>query len=526
MPEETIISKSIRVRGDLVVGDYSIIDDYCYFAADVEIGKYVHIAHNVTVLGSGYKCKIGDFSAIGPGVRIACVSDDYEGGIAGPRIPHEYKGHPLAGNVVIGRHCVIGANSVILPGVVIPEGVGIGALSLVRPTDKLEPYGLYAGCPIRFLRYRKSNETLEKQFLDKSEFTIPFIQPDLTRAEAQAAYDTVLSGLVNEGKLAQRFSEEFARVVGSKYAVPMTNCTTAIALALMALEIEDKEVIVPDITMIGTAMGVVLSGNKPVVVDVNLEDGCINPAKILEVVTNQTAAVIPVHYSGRNAINPRLLDIASNYHLAIVEDAAGCLGSRAGREGSAQLGTTGEFGCFSLAATKIAVSGQGGVLVTNDASLYEKATRLKDWGRFEEKGIHHGHIGFNFKLTDIQAAIALVQLERLPALVKRKGEIYARYKERIGDLMFSKQDHPGYCPWYVEIKDQSVASVLSEHNIGCSPIWPALHQQRAMKLFVEPKDERFPNATALAEQILWLPSSTKLTDDEIDFICDVIQGVR
>jgi acetyltransferase-like isoleucine patch superfamily enzyme len=164
MPEEAIISPNIRVRGDLQVGDYTIIDDHCYFASRVVLGKYVHISHGVTILGASYTCKIGDFTAVGPGVRIVCASDDYKAGIAGPRIPREFKGHPQGGDVIIGRHCVIGCNTVILPGVVMPDGVAIGALSLLRAKDKLEPYGLYAGCPVRFLGYRERNDELEAKF--------------------------------------------------------------------------------------------------------------------------------------------------------------------------------------------------------------------------------------------------------------------------------------------------------------------------------------------------------------------------
>ena len=146
----SIVSQMIRVRGRLDVGDHAIIDDFCYFAADVRLGRYAHIAHGVTVLGGGWSCTVGDFTAIGPGVRILCASDDYDGGIAGPRIPAAFKRRPRCGDVRIGRHCVIGANSVILPGTVIPDGVAVGALSLVGPKSRLQPYGLYAGSPARF----------------------------------------------------------------------------------------------------------------------------------------------------------------------------------------------------------------------------------------------------------------------------------------------------------------------------------------------------------------------------------------
>lgn len=161
MSADTIISPMIRVRGAFEVSDHSICDDFCYFSADVKAGRYVHIAHGVTILGGGQCCTIGDFTAIGPGVRIICASDDYDGGIAGPRIPARFKRRPVRADVRIGRHCVIGANTVILPGVELPDGVAIGALSLVRRNDSLEPNGLYAGCPLRRLRYRESPQALE-----------------------------------------------------------------------------------------------------------------------------------------------------------------------------------------------------------------------------------------------------------------------------------------------------------------------------------------------------------------------------
>ena len=156
----------IRVRGSLEAGDNSIVDDFCYLSADVRLGEYVHISHGVTTLGGGHLCVIGNFSAIAPGVRIVCAADDYDGGIAGPSIPAQFKGNPLTGDVRIGRHCVIGANSVILPGVTLPDGCAIGALSMVRPGDELKRYGLYAGNPLRFIRDRRDNEELEASFRD------------------------------------------------------------------------------------------------------------------------------------------------------------------------------------------------------------------------------------------------------------------------------------------------------------------------------------------------------------------------
>ena len=293
------------------------------------------------------------------------------------------------------------------------------------------------------------------------------------------------------------------------------------ALSLMALNIKDREVIVPDITMVGTAMAVVQSGNIPRVVDVRPQDGCIDPDQVKRAINRNTAAIMPVHMNGRNAVGPELLEIALSHDLPIVEDAACCLGSTLDDQGS-QLGTAGTLGCFSLAATKILTTGQGGMIVTSDDELYERLTRLKDWGRFQDKGSNHPDVGFNFKFTDIQASIGLKQLDRLPELVARKRQIYAHYQRRLGELMFVNENHRGFCPGYMDIKGHHFADLLRQNNIGSQKIWPALHQQGAMGLAVGASN--YPIATALVSEVLWLPSSTKLTDDEVEHVCNVILG--
>ena len=142
---------------------------------------------------------------------------------------------------------------------------------------------------------------------------IPLIEPDLTELEAQAAYDVILSGWVNEGKITERLAQAFAAQVGVQYAIPTTSCTSALAISLMGLNIQGKEVIVPDITMIGTAMAVVLSGNIPVVVDVKADDACIDPEAVERAITARTGAIMPVHVNGRNAVGPDLLQLAHSH---------------------------------------------------------------------------------------------------------------------------------------------------------------------------------------------------------------------
>lgn len=350
---------------------------------------------------------------------------------------------------------------------------------------------------------------------------INFIDPDISKSDAKIVYNQILSGYINEGNKTAELAKEFSKLIGCKYAIPTTNCTTAIAISLMALGIKNKEIIIPDVTMIGTAYAVLQSGNIPVIVDVSKKNGLLLFDDLEKKFSKKTAAVIIVNYTGRDALNKNIKSFCKIKNLKIIEDCAGALGSKSPLSKNTYLGTRGDFGCFSFASTKIAVSGQGGMLITNNKDLFLKAMKIKDWGRGLKKGMNHYHIGYNFKFNDILASLLINQLKRLDKLILKKRNIYNFYRKKINNLIFADTDFIGYVPWYVEITGLNKINLLKKNKIGFSRLWPPLHMQRGLKGYIQNSDT-FKNSNYLYKNNLWLPSSTKLKKNELDFICKVL----
>jgi len=348
---------------------------------------------------------------------------------------------------------------------------------------------------------------------------IQFIDPDITKQDAQIVYKQILSGFINEGSKTNELAKLFSKFIGAKYSVPTTNCTTAIAISIMALGIKNKEIIVPDLTMIGTAYAVLQSGNIPVIADVSKKNGLLTISELSRNVTKKTAAVILVNYTGRDALDKEITSFCSLKNIKIIEDCAGALGSISNK--NKYLGTRGDFGCFSFASTKIAVSGQGGMLITNNKDLYLKAMKIKDWGRGLNKGMIHNDIGFNYKFNDILACLLINQIKRLDKLIIKKKNIYNYYRKNTENLIFSETSFSGYVPWYVEIKGINKIGILKKNKIGFSRLWPPLHMQKGLKNFVN-KKQLYINSKFLYQSNLWLPSSTKLKKTELSFICEVL----
>ena len=244
--------------------------------------------------------------------------------------------------------------------------------------------------------------------------TIPWWHPVLGDEEAQAVVEVIASGFPNDGELTERFAARIADISGVAHGVGVSSGSAAIYCALVACGVgPGAEVIVPDLTFVATANAVLLAGAEPVLADVRRDDFTLDPVAVADLVTSRTRAIVPVHVNGRGGSIAEIVALADRWGLTVVEDAAEALGSRyAGRP----LGSFGHAAAFSFAPTKIVTTGQGGVVVTDDPSIARRVRELKDQGR-ATRGTggadHHPVAGFNFKLTNVQAAIGLVQLDRL-----------------------------------------------------------------------------------------------------------------
>jgi perosamine synthetase len=355
---------------------------------------------------------------------------------------------------------------------------------------------------------------------------IPWWQPHIEKEDHRFVKSALDNNYVNEGPLVTRFEEEIKKLLGVKYAIATNNCTIAIFLALKAAGVSrGDEVLVPDITFIATANAVDLLGATPVLVDVDPNTLTISTDAIEKAITKKTRAIVPVHVTGRAADMTNILKIAKKHKLIVVEDAAEALLSK--YKGK-YLGLWGNAGCFSFSPNKTISTGQGGVVVTNDKKIYEALRPLKDQGR-PIRGTGgddlHNTIGYNLKMTDLQAGVGLGQLTHLGKRVermKRNYAIYAKELQGVGDIYIFPSQEGGVPQWtdIATIHRDALEKHLRAHNIDSRKYWYPIHRQLAYKK----SDKNFPNSTHMSPASLWLPSAFTLSNKDILRVCKEIKA--
>ncbi|MBT6112393.1 MAG: DegT/DnrJ/EryC1/StrS family aminotransferase, partial [Candidatus Marinimicrobia bacterium] len=249
---------------------------------------------------------------------------------------------------------------------------------------------------------------------------------ELKNNEAEAAANAIRDKHISNGPVSEQFEKTFAEMLGVQYAITAPSGTMALVMSLLAFSISaGDEVIVPASTWISTAHAPLLIGAKPVLVDVQSERPLIDQHQIEAKVTERTKAIIPVHLNGMSANMGEITKIAERHGLIIIEDACQALLSK-NKDGF--LGTQSNAGCFSFGATKLITTGQGGMIVTDDALVYQRLKLLKNNGMEDINTPHFIQAGANFKFSDILAAVGLEQLKVLDEHAKRVKEIYMRYR--------------------------------------------------------------------------------------------------
>jgi len=356
--------------------------------------------------------------------------------------------------------------------------------------------------------------------------TIPWWMPKVGPAEYALVRQVLDSDYLNDGDITSRFEQDIAALLGARHAVAVTSGTTALALALAALGIgQGDEVIVPDLTFIATANAVTLVGARPVLVDIDRQTLAMSPEACAAAVTPRTRAVMPVHISGRAADLDQIGAIARASGLAVVEDAAEALASAAaGRS----LGTIGIAGCFSFSPNKTITTGQGGMIVTSDDQMHQRLRELKDQGR-PVRGTGgddvHQTVGYNFKLTNLQAAVGLGQLGYLKDRIARQRRIYDAYARGLAEVPgvrlpgfdLSGGAVPQWTDALVERRDD-LDRFLQARRMYCRRFWFPLHTQAPYRQ----SDDRFPNSTWAGTRALWLPSAYTLTDADVEAVVTAI----
>ncbi len=259
---------------------------------------------------------------------------------------------------------------------------------------------------------------------------IPVSQPSVSEKEIAYVTDAVRSGWVSSlGAYIEKFEQSFADFCEVRYALATSNGTTALHLALLSHGIgKGDEVIVPDFTFIATANAVTYVGATPVLVDIDSETLCISPESIRKAITPRTRAIIPVHLYGHPADMTAISEIAREFGLVVIEDAAEAHGAMiAGRK----VGSFGDCGIFSFYGNKIITSGEGGMITTNDEGIYLKCKRLRDHAMNPQKRYWHDEIGYNYRMTNLQAALGVAQMERIDSFIEKRRQVMGWYRDAL-----------------------------------------------------------------------------------------------
>jgi len=344
---------------------------------------------------------------------------------------------------------------------------------------------------------------------------ITFGSPIIDAEAVAAVTRTLESCWIGTGPRVHELESEFARYVGATHALATSSCTAALHLAMVATGIgPGDEVITTPMTFCATANSIVHTGATPVFADCRRDTMNIDPAAVEAAVTPRTKAIIPVHFAGRPVDMEAILAIAKRHGLLVIEDAAHAIESATrGRK----VGSIGDVTCFSFYVTKNMTTGEGGMVTTADSDLAERIRLLREHGM--KVRYHHDVLGYNFRMTDLAAAIGLAQLPKLAGFNDRRRAIAARYDAELQGVI-TPRVRPGVTHVYHQYTilvagRDAFAERLAERGVGSAIYYPIpVHRQ---KPFIELGygDERFPVTERLTDQVLSIPVHPSLTDDEV-----------
>lgn len=356
--------------------------------------------------------------------------------------------------------------------------------------------------------------------------------PSISSREAVYSFDAAMYGWNNNwSKYLSAFERQFAEYVGVKYALATSSCTGALQIALLALDVgPGDEVIVPDQTWVATANAVRYVGAIPVFADIELDTWNIDSKSIESLITDKTKAVVPVHMYGHPARMTEIIEVAKKYNIKIVEDAAPAIGAEwKGR----RCGSFGDFAAFSFQGAKLMVTGEGGMLVTNDDVFYQKALKIWDQGRNPSRAFWIDGNGVKFKMSNIQAALGLGQLERVDELIEMKRRLFSWYQEGLDGIPYIglNTEVAGARSIYwmsslfldeaAPVDRDGLMKLLKERNVDTRPVFPAISQYPIWPRQQQPQ----PTAMRVGLRAINLPSGVCLTKDEAMYITKQIRQI-
>ena len=383
------------------------------------------------------------------------------------------------------------------------------------------------------LTYNYTNKFLEN-FLTNKIFNVS--EPKLSKKTIDYVLDCLRTEWISSsGSYLETFEKKWAKYCNKKYAVSVTSGTAALIVALKALNLKPgDEVIMPSFTIISCALAILEAGAKPILADCELDTWCIKTDEIKKKITSRTKAILIVHMFGHPANMDEIKEIVKNKKIDIIEDAAESHGSKFKNK---VVGSFGKISCFSFYVNKLITTGEGGMVLTNDKGLYNKMKNLRNLAFNKTRRFSHNEIGYNYRMTNIQAAIGLSQLEKISEHIeiKRKNtllynKILTSYGLPISLPIEKKWAKNTFWMYGIVIKNKlmtakKLSQKLFENNIETRPLFLGMHEQpifKKMKLF---KKGNYPNTEHLAKYGLYLPSGLRLNKSKIEFICRTLKRI-
>jgi perosamine synthetase len=374
---------------------------------------------------------------------------------------------------------------------------------------------------------------------------IPVNEPLLGERDLEYVTECVRTGWISSaGRFIDEFEEKWAAYCGRKYGIAVSNGTTALQVAIQCLGLEPgDEVIMPSFTIISCAVAVVESGAVPVLVDCDPKTWCMDVDQIEGKITPRTRAIMPVHIYGHPVDMDPVSQIAAKHGLAVVEDAAEVHGAEylSGRTSKnptwRRCGSFGALSCFSFYANKLITTGEGGMVLTDDAALAARARSLRNLCFQPERRFYHENLGFNYRLTNLQAALGLAQFERIDEIIARKRSMGKEYTRRLRELTVLQLpvEHSWarnvYWMYGIVIAEKTgidavqFAKNLRERGVETRPFFLGMHEQPVFHkrgLFL---NERYAVSEHIARQGLYLPSGLALTQEQLSNVCDAVFDV-
>lgn len=472
------VMAGVVINADSSIGDFSIINTSATVDHDCEIGEAVHIAPHATLAGT---VVVNDYALLGVGAKV---------------IP----------NIVIGKSSIIGAGSVVISNIP-PHSTAIGVPAVVKGTANLS------------VRENKVKR-------------IMVAQPKMAGNERKYVLDCLDTNWISSnGKYIEAFEQRFAEFCGTKYAIATNNGTTALHLAMVGMGVQaGDEVIIPTVTYIATANAVRYCGGTPVLVDVCADTMNIDPMLIEGKITSKTRGILPVHLYGHPADMKAIKKIADKHGLWIVEDAAESHGAEVRGK---KVGALGACATFSFFGNKILTTGEGGMITTDDAALAAKLRLHRGQGMDPNRRYWFSVVGYNYRMTNIQAAIGLAQMEGVEKALNDRAQLAEWYNDALSPLT-DKIVLPEQAPWAKHVfwmyniflregdenRRDEVMRQLDKMGIETRPVFYPLH-------ILPPYKElsSYPVADEWSQRGINLPTHQDLTRADVEHVSLCLQNV-